>query len=71
MKKRFLALALALGVCLGLAAPASAYDMGHVGQLRIVACGDDHTAFLKGDGTLWVTGDNSRLRYGYWIKWLL
>ena len=64
MKKRFLALALALGVCLGLAAPASAYDMGHVGQLRIVACGDDHTAFLKGDGTLWVTGDNSRGQLG-------
>lgn len=64
MKRRFIALALALGLCLGLAIPASAYDMGHVQQPRIVACGKSHTAVVKGDGTLWTTGENYRCQLG-------
>ena len=57
MKKRFLALALVLGVCLGLAAPASAYDMGHVGRNWALSCGYFNTAVVKTDGSLWAWGE--------------
>ena len=64
MGKRSFALFLSLALLLGLTAPAGAYDMGHVGQLRIVSCGQDHTAVLQGDGSLWTMGGGSRGQLG-------
>lgn len=64
MKKRFFALFLSLALTLGVTAPVGASDMGHVGQRRIVACGHDHTAVLKGDGTLWTMGHSGRGQLG-------
>ena len=64
MRKKLCVLFLSLALCAGLAVPAGAYDMGHADQLRIVSCGDDHTAVLKGDGTLWTMGHNGRGQLG-------
>ena len=56
MRKRFLALTLALGLCLGLAAPAGAFDMGYSGGTQILSSGNSNTMFIKTDGTLWGMG---------------
>lgn len=64
MGKRSFALFLSLALVLGLTAPAGAFDMGHVKQLRIVSCGQSHTADLKGDGSLWTMGSNSQGQLG-------
>ena len=64
MRKKLCVGLLALALCAGLAVPAGASDMGHVDQLRMVSCGQSHTAVLKGDGTLWTMGDNSRGQLG-------
>ena len=56
MKKRLVTLALSLGLCLGLAVPAGAYDMGYAGERQVLTCGNSNTAFIKPDGTLWAFG---------------
>ena len=61
MRKRFLALTLALGLCLGLAAPAGAFDMGYSGGTQILSSGNSNTMFIKTDGTLWGMGSYTLL----------
>lgn len=64
MRKRLLALMLTLVLCVGFSLPASAGNMSKTGQRQIVACGQEHTAILQRDGTVWTTGDNSRGQLG-------
>ena len=64
MRKRSLALVLALALWLGLSAPAGANDMGHVSQSQVLSCGHDHTAVIREDGTLWTMGGNGRGQLG-------
>lgn len=59
--RRFMTLALSLALCLGLALPAAAADMGKVEATNVVSSGDRFTAFLDENGTLWTCGSN---RYG-------
>ncbi len=56
MKKRILSLALTLIICLGLAAPASAYDMAKVGKANVVSAGGYHTGLIDKNGSLWMWG---------------
>lgn len=60
-KKRLLTLGLALALLCALAVPATAYDMGRVGQYSVISCGESHTAAIQTDGSLWMWGHN---RYG-------
>lgn len=61
MRKRLLALALSLGLCLGVTVPAHAYTMGYAGDRQVLTCGNSNTAFIKPDGTLWAFGSVSYL----------
>ncbi len=56
MKKRILSLALTLIICLGLAVPASAYDMAKVGKVNVVSAGGYHTGLIDKNGSLWMWG---------------
>lgn len=56
MKKRILSLALTLIICLGLAIPASAYDMSKAGQENIVSASSYHTGLIDKNGSLWMWG---------------
>lgn len=74
MKKKFLSLALALVLCLGLSLPAAASDMGKVGTYTTISAGHSHTGAVDQSGTLWMWGANkfsqlgNRLAYDteYW-----
>jgi len=59
MRKKILSLALALVMGLGLALPASAYDMGKAGASNAFSAGMCWTAFLDADGALWTFGGNT------------
>lgn len=56
MKKRILFLALALVICVSLAVPASAFDMGKAGQAATVSLGGGTLAVVDNSNTLWMRG---------------
>ena len=56
MKKRILFLALALVLCVSLAVPASAFDMGKAGQAATVSLGGGTLAVVDNNNTLWMRG---------------
>lgn len=56
MKKRILFLALALVLCVSLAVPASAFDMGKAGQAATVSLGGGTLAVVDNSNTLWMRG---------------
>ena len=60
MKRKLLAMVLALALSLGLSAPALAYRAGGPGT-PAVAMSASHTAYIDGGGVLWTWG---RGRYG-------
>lgn len=65
--KKFLSIAsfaLALTLCLALAAPAQSYNMGKVGQGNTVAC-NYHTAVIDTNGSLWTWGFNEAGQLGF------
>lgn len=64
MKKKFLSLALALILCLGLSLPAAASDMGKVGTYPTISAGLSHTGAVDQNGTLWMWGDNAKGQLG-------
>ena len=59
MRKKLLSLTLALVMCLGLAVPASAHDMGKVGESNAICVGGSYTGLLDKSGALWMWGGNS------------
>ena len=61
MKKKFLSLALALVLCLGLTLPAAAFDMGKAGTYNTVSTAVLHTGAIDQNGSLWMWGNN---KYG-------
>lgn len=61
MKKKFLSLALALVLCLGLSLPAAAFDMGKAGTYNTVSTAVLHTGAIDQNGSLWMWGNN---KYG-------
>lgn len=61
MRKTMLSLALALVLCLGLALPAAAFDMGKAGTYTTVSTGFNHTGAIDQNGALWMWGNN---KYG-------
>lgn len=54
--KKLLSLALAMLLCLGLALPAAAYDVGTVGSHTTFFADLGATAAIDPDGTLWAWG---------------
>ena len=56
--KRISLLALTLAMCAAFAMPAWAYDMSKAGERTVLSAGDDFTAFIKPDGSLWSRGYN-------------
>lgn len=64
MRKRLLSLVLAAVLVCALAAPATAYDMGKVGEHTVISCGSEHTAAVDENGTLWMWGSNYRGQLG-------
>lgn len=64
MKKKFLSLALALILCLGLTLPAAAFDMGKAGTYPTISAGLSHTGAVDQNGTLWMWGDNAKGQLG-------
>lgn len=64
MKKKFLSLALALVLCLGLSLPAAAFDMGKAGTYNTVSAGSSHTGAIDQNGSLWMWGSNKFYQLG-------
>lgn len=62
--RRILLFMLALTMCLGLATPAAAYDMGTEGMYVTISCGENHTAAIDVNGALWTWGQNSSGQLG-------
>ena len=58
MKKRIFSLVLVFVLCLGVTAPAAAYNMGRTGQPATVSAGQSHTAVIDTNGSLWMWGRN-------------
>ena len=56
--KKLLSLLLALGLCLGLAIPASASNMGMIERRNTISTGNRFSAFIDENGTLWTCGEN-------------
>ena len=50
--KKLLSLALSLVLCLGLAIPAAASDIGTVGSYTTITTASGNTAAIKADGSL-------------------
>lgn len=66
MKKRIVSLALTLIICLGLAIPASAYDMAKAGKANVVSAGGNHTGLIDKNGSLWMWGLYKPVGNGLW-----
>lgn len=58
MKNKALALLLAAALCLGMIPPALAYGGGQIGRAAVIGAGDNHTAMVGEDGSLWTWGRN-------------
>lgn len=65
MRKRLLALVLALGMSMCLSVPAQAIGTtAKAGEVQTASCGQNHTAVIKSDGTLWTWGGNNMGQLG-------
>jgi alpha-tubulin suppressor-like RCC1 family protein len=66
MKKSIVSLVLTLIICLGIAVPASAYDMAKAGKANVVSAGGNHTGLIDKNGSLWMWGLYKPVGNGLW-----
>lgn len=59
MKKRLLALALVMALCLSLTIPVSAHNVGKVGGNNVISTNGSNAGFIDKYGTLWMCGSSS------------
>lgn len=65
MKKKFITLFLILSLLCAFTSASLAYDTQKLGQKSIVSAGNNHSAVIDGNGSLWMWGEDSDGQLGF------